>query len=530
MRRQRLLLVEDSPTQATRLSRFLAGDDLEIVHCTTAEAALEELHSGGVDLVILDFQLPGMNGDEFCRQVRLNVNTRAVPILMLTGREGAAAQLRSLDSGADDYLPKTADPDVLLVRVRALLRKSRHASPIMEVERRFQHARVLAIDDSPTYLYLLQKELQAEHYVVETATSPARGLELIARSTFDCVLVDYEMPGLDGAEVCRRIRQMHVDSEPELVLIMLSSHEDKAHLAEGFGAGADDYVAKSSDIAITKARIRALLRRKFLVEENRRILEELKEKELQAIRAKAAEEAVALHESMSARLAAANQELEQFASAAAHDLREPLRMVSIYSQLLQQESAASLGEAAREYIARCVEGTQRMDRLVQDLLLYAMAAKEDGPPAEATDLDEMLTRALDHLAGSIAETHAVIERQPLPALFVHGIRVQQLLQNLIANAIKYRQPDVAPRIAIRAEPHGHEWLFTVEDNGVGIDPKYQEAVFQPFRRLHDRETSGTGLGLAICRRIVTQLGGRIWVEPNAAGGSRFQFTLPAERA
>lgn len=527
MERQRILLVEDSPTQANRLRRFLEGEDLHVVHVGTAEAALDELHTSGADLVLLDFQLPGMNGDEFCREIRLNVNTRAIPVLMLTGQGDDAAQLRSLESGADDYLPKTADPDVLLVRVRSLLRKSRGAGPVMDVERRFQQARVLAIDDSPTYLYILGKELQAEHYIVETAETPERGLELVAGSSFDCVLVDYEMPGLNGAEVCRRIRDMHGDPEPELVLIMLSSHEDKARLAQGFDAGADDYIAKSADLAITKARIRALLRRKFLVEENRRILEEVQEKEVQAIRAQAAEEAVALHESMSARLAEANLELEQFASAAAHDLREPLRMVTIYSQLLQQELAASLDDTAKDYIARCVEGTQRMDRLIQDLLLYAMASKDEGRPEQPVDLDEMLTRAIDHLSGSIESSSAVIERQTLPALHVHGIRLQQVFQNLIGNAIKYSRPHHSPRIRVFAERGDGEWLFTVEDNGVGIDPQYQKAVFQPFRQLHDRESSGTGLGLAICQRIVIRLGGRIWVEPAPMGGSRFRFTLPS---
>lgn len=545
MPRRRVLLVEDSPTQAERLRSLIAAEDLDIISVQTAEAALELLKQQGADLVLLDFHLPGMNGNEFCREIRMNVNTRAIPVLMLTVEGSDAAQLKSLDSGADDYLPKSADPDVLRVRVRSLLRRSEGASAILEdASRQFIRARILAVDDSPSYLYLLARELKAEHYNVETVTNPLEALRKVEESDYDCVLVDFEMPQMDGAEVCRRIRQMRHPSDPELVLIMLTSHEDKEHMAMGFGAGADDYITKAADLAVTKARVRALLRRKFLVQENRRILNELKDKELQAIRARAEREAAELRAMMADQLAAANRELasanekldlanselEQFAYSAAHDLQEPLRMMAMYSQLLQARYSASLDDTANKYITYCVEGSLRMRRLIDDLLTYARASGGEDERAVIVDINLVLDRALENLDGALREADAEVTRGPLPTLRVEEVRLQQVFQNLIGNAVKYRRENVLPRIQVSAERTACEWLFRVADNGVGIPPEYRETVFGVFKRLHGSSQAGTGLGLAICKRTIEQHGGRIWVESKPGEGAVFCFTVPAEVA
>src|SRR5262249_6174114 len=156
----------------------------------------------------------------------------------------------------------------LLARVRNLLRKSERTGSVLDIENRFERARILAIDDSPTYLHRLSQELAAEHYVVEKASNGAEALERMSRESFDCVLVDFEMPDIDGAEICRRIENLHREPGASVVVIMLTSHEDKEHMTRGLEAGADDYIAKSADMEIIKARIRALLRRKFLIEEN----------------------------------------------------------------------------------------------------------------------------------------------------------------------------------------------------------------------------------------------------------------------
>ncbi len=529
----RVLLVEDSPTQAARLRSFFEADNLAVVVAASAEIALEQLEASRPDVIVLDYHLPGMNGDDFCREIRLNVNTRAIPVLMLTSEKSDLAETRGLESGADDYLVKSADPDILLVRVRALLRKSEGAAGILDVESRFSRARILAIDDSRTYLYYLSEELKQEHYLVETSDNPLQALKRVNEDNFDCILVDFEMPEVQAPEVCRRIRDLHRDSEPEIVLIILSSHEDKERMRAGFEAGADDYIAKSADIAVIKARIRALLRRKFLVEENRRILEEIKEKELDAMRARAEREAAEIRAEMADQLAAANrdldranQELEQFAYSAAHDLREPLRKIRIFSELLRKKYKGQLDEEADVYIDYCVQGATRMDQLIKDLLAYAQAPRTSSEARQPVDLNAVLGKAVANLQSALEESQSSVSSDPLPTLLVEEIRIQQLFQNLIGNAIKYRRPDEAPRIRISAVRQGDQWVFGVADNGIGIDPAYREKVFEVFTRLQPGTYAGTGLGLAICKRIVESFDGRIWVESEPGKGSTFFFAIP----
>jgi two-component system NtrC family sensor kinase len=543
------MLIEDSPTQAARLRAELTAAQLEVAVFSSAEAALEQLSSLRPDVIVVDYHLPGRNGDDFCRAIKSDVNTRAIPVLMLTVDDSDAAQMRGLGSGADEYVAKSADPDILRARIGALLRESQSTPPIVthEVthEQRFATPRLLAIDDSPSYLYYIAHELRRENYQVDTAADPREGLEKLSKNKYDCVLVDFEMPGMGAPEVCRYIRERGDQANPQVVLIILSSHEDKDHMKQGFEAGADDYISKSADIAVTRARVGALLRRKFLVEQNRQILSELQEKELETIRARAAREAAELKAILADQLAAANQELartnakldaanrelEQFASSAAHDLKEPLRMIGAYSQLIQQEYASQLDARAHQFISYCIEGVERMDRLITDLLTYARAAStETELPRAVVDLNAVVATALANLQGIRRDIDCEIVVEPLPTLLLEEMQIQQVLQNLIGNAIKYRRPDAAVRIHVSAQRRGNEWLFSVQDNGIGIAEKDLAVVFELFTRLQQTSSSGTGLGLAIARRIVQRHGGRIWVESRLGEGSTFHFTLPDSAA
>ena len=205
-------------------------------------------------------------------------------------------------------------------------------------------------------------------------------------------------------------------------------------------------------------------------------------------------------------------------------------MVGIYSQLLQARYGERLDETANQYVTYCVEGARRMDELIKDLLVYARATKAGEQCTELADLNAILEASLANLRGAIEESGADVTRGPLPALCVEEIRMQQVLQNLISNAIKYRKPGEPPRIGVSADLAGDEWVFLVEDNGIGIEGEHRERIFGAFHRLHKSASSGTGLGLAICQRIVQHYGGRIWVESEPGRGSRFFFTLPARLA
>jgi PAS domain S-box-containing protein len=306
------MLIEDSRTQAEHVRKLFANEGWDVLYAPNAEVALDQLNRTHPDLIVVDYYLPGKNGDEFCREIRMNVNTRGIPVLMLTVEGTHDAEMRGLESGADDYLAKSGDPDILLLRVRALLRKSRGPEAIVaRAEISFSRARLLAIDDSPTYLEYLAQELEGEGYVVSKATAGKEGLERIRKEGFDGVLVDLEMPGMDGIEVCKAIGEIRRTTDMDTAVLMLTVHEDKGYMTRGLEAGADDFLGKSSDMAVLKARIRALLRRKFFMEENRRIVEELKDKELQAVRARAEKEAAEVRATMADRLAQSNRELEE---------------------------------------------------------------------------------------------------------------------------------------------------------------------------------------------------------------------------
>ncbi len=220
-----------------------------------------------------------------------------------------------------------------------------------------------------------------------------------------------------------------------------------------------------------------------------------------------------------------NAELEQFAYVASHDLQEPLRAISGLTQLLAQRYQGRLDEKADRYISLTVDGCRRMQQLIQGLLAYSRLITR-GRPLEPVDSEAVLERSLGDLQVAIAEAGAVVTHDRLPTLTADATQLGQLFQNLIGNALKFRNI-APPRIHVSARGDGEWWTFDVADNGIGIDPQYAEQIFAIFQRLHTRdEYPGTGIGLAICKKIVERHGGRIWVESQPGQGSTFRFTLP----
>jgi PAS domain S-box-containing protein len=220
-----------------------------------------------------------------------------------------------------------------------------------------------------------------------------------------------------------------------------------------------------------------------------------------------------------------NKDLEQFASVAAHDLQEPLRMVASYAQLLAERYEGRLDGKAKEYIGFAVEGATRMQQLVDDLLTYSRVGTR-GKPMETRDSHSILGEAIENLAILIGESKAGITVDVLPIVSADPVQLVQVFQNLLANAIKFRGGNI-PRIHVSAREEEREWVFSVQDNGIGIDGQYADRVFVIFQRLHTREEyPGTGIGLAVCKRIVERHGGRIWFESEPGKGSTFFFTVP----
>jgi signal transduction histidine kinase len=223
-------------------------------------------------------------------------------------------------------------------------------------------------------------------------------------------------------------------------------------------------------------------------------------------------------------LARSNQDLEQFAYAASHDLQEPLRTIKNFTALLAKRYKGNLDADADEFIGYVVDGADRMETLIRDLLVYSRAGRPDNALA-CVDCGQALDAALSNLRGAIESSSADITRDGLPRVLANQVELVQLFQNLIGNAIKYRA-ERPPRIHVGAAPGDREWVFEVRDNGIGIEAAHQQRIFDVFKRLHGRELPGSGIGLATCSRIVARLGGRIWVESEYGVGSTFKFSIP----
>lgn len=226
-----------------------------------------------------------------------------------------------------------------------------------------------------------------------------------------------------------------------------------------------------------------------------------------------------------AELERSNAELEQFAYVASHDLQEPLRTITSYSQLLERRYKGKLDGDALEFIDYVVDGAKRMQELINDLLVYSRVGTR-GQEFEPVEMEAVYNRVLANLQVAIEEHRAKISHDPLPKVMADGLQLVQLMQNLIGNAIKFHG-EAPPKVHVSAQVQNQEALFCVSDEGIGFEPQYAERIFQVFQRLHSKRSyPGTGIGLAICKKIVERHGGRIWVDSQLGKGAKFYFTLP----
>jgi signal transduction histidine kinase len=366
--------------------------------------------------------------------------------------------------------------------------------------------RVLQVEDNPLDVELVQRELRRAGFDFTAAVVQTRD-EFIREVQTHCpqiVLADYNLPQWRGMEALAILVHENVD----VPLILVTGALGEVTAVECLKKGATDYVLKGA-LARLPVAVHRALREKKLRDQRKEAEETLSRK---------VEE-----------LARSNKDLEQFAYVASHDLQEPLRMVASYTQLLGERYRGKLDETADKYIGYAVEGAQRMQTLIQDLLAFSRAGRKD-PGKDNVDCNAVMKDALLNLAASIQESGAVVVADDLPVVAADRLQLGQLLQNLIGNAIKFRKGH-APAISVKAEAAGDFWQFSVSDNGIGISAEHGEDIFSVFHRLHTRtEYPGNGIGLSICRKIVEHYGGKIWVESTPVEGSTFKFTLPAHAA
>jgi signal transduction histidine kinase len=317
----------------------------------------------------------------------------------------------------------------------------------------------------------------------------------------EVVLADYNLPNWKGMEALKVLLSEGLD----IPMILVSGALGDVTAVECIKQGATDYVLKDE-----LARLPEVIRR-ALREKNERSLRHQAEEDL----ARKIDE-----------LARSNADLEQFAYVASHDLQEPLRMVTAYTQLLSERYHGQLDESAAKFLGYASEGAQRMQVLIQDLLAFSRVGRNSAA-CGSVDCNAVMADVLLTLASAILESGAVVTHAGLPAVW--GVRTQmaQVFQNLIGNAIKFRGKE-PPVVSVQSEKSGQHWQFSVSDNGIGIPPEYAENIFVVFQRLHTRnEYPGNGIGLAICKKIIERCGGRIWMESQAGSGSTFKFIMPS---
>jgi signal transduction histidine kinase len=360
---------------------------------------------------------------------------------------------------------------------------------------------VLVVEDNPLDATLVVRALNKDGFevVADVVQDEAAFTSALRAHPPEVVLADYNLPGWKGMEALGVLRREGLD----IPMILVSGALGDVNAVECIKQGATDYVLKDGLVRLPEV-VRRALREKGERTWRRQAEEDL---------ARKVDE-----------LARSNADLEQFAYVASHDLQEPLRMVTAYTQLLAERYRGKLDENADKFIAYASDGAQRMQVLIRDLLAFSRVGGKEAP--ESVDCNAVMKDVLQALAAAIEESAAVIRHGELPVVWADRTQIAQVFQNLIGNAIKFRGKE-PPMVSLQAEPAGQQWQFSVSDNGIGIAPEYAENVFVVFQRLHGRgEYPGNGIGLAICKKIVEHNGGKIWVESQPGSGSTFKFTLP----
>jgi DNA-binding response OmpR family regulator len=521
-----ILIIDDSLTFREVLRNALDDAGYATLIATTGEDGLRLAAQARPTAIIVDGMLPGIDGATVIRRIRLDAALRGIPCLLLTASEELSAEIQAFEAGADAFIRKGDDLTVVLARLRACLRTSNAPSVHQGTLSLLGPKKILAVDDSETFLQELATTLRSEGYEVVLARSGEEALDLLAVEPVECILLDLLMPGIGGQETCRRVKAVAVTRD--IPVIMLTGVEDRDAMIQGLSAGADDYIAKSSDFEVLRARLLAQIRRKQFEDENRLFREKLLRKELEATEARAAKDVAEVRAALVEELEQKNAELEAFSYSVAHDLRAPLRSVDGFSAALLEYYADKLDDEGQKYLRFMRQSAQRMTLLIDDLLSLSRVTRGDFQRIDL-DLAPIAREIINRLKLSTPDrdvTFIVAEHLPAQG----DARLLAIaLENLLGNAWKFTRHRSAARIEFSiASIHGQQ-TYVIRDNGAGFDTAYAAKMFGVFQRLHSAEEfEGTGIGLATVQRIIRRHGGRIWAEGKIDGGASFFFTLAGD--
>jgi PAS domain S-box-containing protein len=514
-RRIKILLVDDTPQNLLSLEAALSSLGEDLVLANSGKEALRCLLEDDFAAILLDVRMPEMDGFETAQLIRSRPRSRQTPILFLTGYRNEEHLFRGYDLGAVDFLFKPIVPEVLRSKVAVFVALSRSNAKLQE------QADALRIQAE-----VLQKAEQKFRSLLAAAPDAM----VVCREDGEILMINSQTEVLFNCErskvIARNIRTLvprweyrfragwNDDSGPPGI-----HPADRGVELQVLPQGRDPFQAEFSfsplhteEGPVVTCVIRDISERKKNEERIRELNSGLEERVLERTEA----------------LLRSNDELQQFAYVASHDLQEPLRTVSIYAQLLAKRYQGQLPGDADQFIRFIVEGSERMEKLIHDLLDFSRVDGRGTDFFTRMSCDEALEDAICNLHTLIEESGAIVTRAPLPWISGDRVQLTRLFQNLLVNSIKYRTHEV-PRIDIAANRQNGDWLFSVRDNGIGIEPQYAEKIFGIFKCLQPRDrSSGTGMGLAICRKIVGRHDGRIWVESALGEGATFYFTLPAK--
>jgi PAS domain S-box-containing protein len=504
--RVKILLVDDTPDNLVSLEAALDGLGQELVMARSGTEALRHLLDADFAAILLDVKMPDMDGFQTAELIRSRKRSRHTPILFLTGYRSDEHLFRGYDLGAVDFLFKPIVAEILrskvgvfveLSRNTALLR--RQAEVLGKAEQKFRSL----LEAAPDAMIISDAD-----GCISLANSQAEIMFAFPREELIGQNIRMLVPDWSSHSAPARAKGLAGPASPaELWARRKNGHRFPVEISLS-------PLQTEEGLLLTSA-IRD-------VTERRRADEAIRELNA-TLEQRVAERTQELLRSNEA-LRQSNDDLNQFAYAASHDLQEPLRMVALYSQMLQRKYYGKLDADADQYISYVIGGARRMEMLLKDLLTYSQTGSSAEGPAETVDFIDVIRKVLLNLQASVEQSGALITWDTIPAVHAHEVCLVQLLQNLVGNAIKYRGQD-APRIHISAQWREPEYVLSVQDNGIGIEPEYAQQIFKIFKRLHGQDYPGTGIGLAICQRIVETYGGRIWVESKGEG-SCFYFTLP----
>ncbi len=357
---------------------------------------------------------------------------------------------------------------------------------------------ILIVDDRRENLLATEKILRHLDTGIFKALSGNEALSLMLRYEFAVVLLDVQMPEMDGFETAKLMQEMEQMRGTPIIFVTAISKEDK-YATQAAGLGAVDYIFKpiNSDILRSKVKVYVDLY--------------VQRKQIQKL---------------NDTLQQSNEELERFAYICSHDMQEPVRMMNSYGELLARKYVSSLDEKGNKYLSFITSNARHLQKMIQDILSFSRIGREM-PDIETVDFNVIAAEVLREFEAVIAEKRAMIGMSPLPVLFTSPTMIRALFQNLIGNALKFHSKGKAPVIQIEARQKATEWEFRIRDNGIGIDTKFHDKVFAIFQRIHRREEyPGTGIGLSICKKLVEFYGGRIWFESESGKGTTFFFTIP----